>query len=111
MHPPASKAALNVEVEESTNSTPADVDVDSGRRNPASAAQHERGVDVAPEAARPLAGCEVGDNWETSAEEPVPLHDAVDLTRSEDTGWADGTPDDGGRVEDLSTRAGEGEFL
>ena len=111
MHPPASIATLDVVVEEGANSTPADVDVESGWGNPASAAKHEWGVDVAPQAARPLASCEVGDDRETCANEPVPLQDAVDLAGAEDTGWANGTPDNGGGVEDLGTRAGKGEFL
>lgn len=39
------------------------------------------------------------------------MHDAVDLARTENTGWADGTPDDGGDVEDLTTWAGVGVLL
>lgn len=111
MHPPASKAALDVEVEEGANSTPAGVDVDSGWGNRAGAAKHKWGVDVPPDAAGPRASAEVGDDGETGTKEPVPLQDAVDLAGPEDTGWANGAPDYGGGVENLSTRACKGEFL
>ena len=111
LHPPASIATLDVIVEEGPNSTPANVDIDGGRGNPAGAAKHEWGVYITPDAAGPLTGCEVGKERQAGAKEPVPLENAVDLARAEDTGWADGTPNDGGGVEDFSTRASEGEFL
>jgi len=105
LHPPSAKSSLNEEVEHRSGDTPAEVNVYCGRGNPSSSSKHEREGDVSQEGRRPFTGEEVGDERKGGTNEPVPLQVDVNLTRAKDTSRADGTPDDGGDVEDLSTWA------
>lgn len=107
LHPPSSPPALDEIVEDGSNETPAHINVDGCRWDPTCATEHQWGVDIFGDAARPFASQKVGANWEEGTEKPIPLHNAVDLSGAENTFWANGTPDDGSGVEDFSAWAGE----
>lgn len=55
LHPPSSPSSFDEEVEDRPHSAPAEVDIDSCRRNPPSATQHEWSMDVFEDASGPFA--------------------------------------------------------
>ena len=92
-------------VEERANHTPAEVDVDTGRGEHARASKDERCADIAPDRSRPLPSNEPCQNRCDSANKPEPLKGGVDGAVAEDSGRANSSPNNGGRVENTTARA------
>ena len=73
LQPPARVSSPDEVVENDAGEAPAEVDVDSRRRELASASKDDGGADVAPEGLGPAASQQPGGNGSDGSDKPKPL--------------------------------------
>lgn len=94
--PPSLESTLDEAVEEDADYTPAEIVVNSSRWNLSITGKDNRPVEITNRAGWPPLCRKVSDDWECGAHEPKPLKCRVNCASTEDSGWANQPPNDGG---------------
>lgn len=94
LQPPASVSPSDEIVEDNAADTPAEVDVDSRRGKQANASKDDWRADIAPERSGPATRQKPSGNGRNGTDKPKPLQGRIESSMAEDSGRANGAPDD-----------------
>lgn len=94
LQPPASVSPSDEIVEDDAADTPAEIDVDSRRGEQANASKDDWRADIAPERSGPATGQKPSSNGRNGTDKPEPLQGRIESSVAEDSGRANGAPDD-----------------